>query len=67
MAKKIADKKSSPLVETKEEIIDSPKYSTEEETYLSSLRTRLENARNARDTQHDEFDGMDYVANYELN
>ena len=62
-----SSKNASPLVETKEEKIDAPIYSTDEETYLSALRTRLENARDARDHEHDEFDGMSYVANYELN
>lgn len=57
----------SPLLEKKEEIVERPDYSPEEELYLKGLRTRMENARNARDTQHDEFDGMDYVTYYDLN
>ena len=60
-------KKSSPLLETKAEIIEAPKYLEEEITYLGALRTRLENARDMRDREHEEFDGMSYVTNYELN
>ena len=59
-------KEKSPLLE-KEEIIESPKYSEDEITYLGALRTRLENARDMRDREHEEFDGMSYVTNYELN
>ncbi len=58
----------SPL--TAEELanqVEPPKYSDEETKYLSGLRRRLENARNARDTQHVEFDGMDYVTYYNNN
>lgn len=58
---------TSPLLETKTEQIDPPKYSEKEEKYLKGLRTRLESARNARDTSHDEFDGMDYVTYYNQN
>lgn len=57
----------SPLLEKIEEVIDPPKYSTEEETYLSGLRKRMEIARNNRDKGHEEFDGMSYVSNYDLN
>ena len=59
-------KEKIPLLE-KEEIIESPKYSEDEITYLGALRTRLENARDMRDREHEEFDGMSYVTNYELN
>ena len=59
--------KESPLLKTKEEIIPAPKYSEEEIIYLGALRTRLENARDMRDREHEEFDGMSYVTNYELN
>jgi hypothetical protein len=54
-------------VDGKEPVIESPKYSDEEELYLKNLRKRMEFAKNARDTQHDELDGMDYVSHYDLN
>lgn len=57
----------SPLLETQITQIDPPDYSESEETYLKGLRKRMESARNARDTQHQEFDGMDYVTYYNLN
>lgn len=58
----------SPLVkDLQEELTKRPKYSDLEETYLKGLRKKMESARDARDTNHDEFDGMDYVAQYELN
>ena len=57
----------SPLIEKEKEIKPPPFYSSQEEEYLDALRTRLENARNARDQQHDEFDGMSYINYYELN
>ena len=59
--------KESPLLETEQEQIDSPTYSSKEETYLKGLRRRLESARNERDNPHDEFDGMDYVTYYNQN
>mgnify|MGYP003394061274 CR=1 FL=1 len=57
----------SDLLITKDEIIEKPKYSPEEETYLSGLRTRMESAKNVRDMNYDEWDGMDYVTQYESN
>ena len=57
----------SPLLKTEEEIIESPTYSVEEENYLKGLRKRMESARNARDTGHTEFDGMDYVTYFNTN
>lgn len=56
----------SPLLE-KEKAIDQVKYSDTEQEYLSSLRTRMEEARDMRDREHDEFDGMTYSKNYEVN
>ena len=58
----------SPLIkDLKEEIISQPEYTQEEETYLRGLRSRMESARNSRDQEHDEFDGMSYQTHYELN
>jgi len=62
-----AHKEKSPLLEEKEKQIPPPVYTKEEETYLKGLRTRMENARNMRDRDHDEFDGMDYITYYERN
>lgn len=59
------EKKSSLL--EKDKITESVKYSPEEEIYLGKLRTRLESARDGRDQEHEEFDGMSYVLNYDLN
>ena len=58
---------ASPLLEKQQEVIEPPKYSDTEETYLGGLRKRLEHAKNARDTAHDEFDGMDYATYYNQN
>src|SRR3990167_7376696 len=57
----------SPLLEEIKDKIESPDYSTEEETYLKNLRKRMETARNNRDTSHIELDGMSYVEYYYLN
>jgi len=57
----------SPLLVLKEEIVPQPKYKEEEETYLRGLCMRMEKARNMRDQEHDEFDGMSYISNYMLN
>ncbi len=56
----------SPLVKTKDDIIDPPKYSDDEEIYIRGLRKKLEHARNSRDTTHREFDGMDYITKDQL-
>ena len=58
----------SPLLEpTQQPIAPRPTYTEEEETYLKGLRTRMEEARNMRDQQHEEFDGMSYIQQYDLN
>lgn len=57
----------SPLLLDKTETIEKPKYSTLEEEYLGGLRRRMMTARNARDQEHEEFDGMSYTQNYEMN
>ena len=66
MAKNKKEEKS-PLLIKKDEIIKKPKYTEDEEFYLSSLKERMENARDNRDQSHDEFDGMDYVTYYDTN
>lgn len=58
---------TSILLEKEKEIISRPQYTPDEEEYLKALKTRLENARDMRDGEHDEFDGMSYITNYELN
>ncbi len=58
----------SPLIESlKQELIDRPTYSFDEDIYLGELKKKLELARDMRDATHDEHDGMDYVSNYEAN
>lgn len=57
----------SELLETDEEVIQPPNYSDDERTYIANLRRRMENAKIARDIGHAEFDGMDYITQYELN
>src|SRR5690349_14739706 len=42
-----------------------PKYSDEEVQYLGRLQSMLEQARNLRDTNHDEFDGMTFTENWQ--
>lgn len=60
-------KTKSPLLDEKEEQIEAAKYSPQEETYIRGLRKRLESARDARDQNHDEFDGMSYAQYYNTN
>ena len=61
-------KTKSPLLDEKaEEQVESAKYSEQEEVYLKGLRKKLEQARNARDQNHDELDGMSYAEYYNLN
>ena len=57
----------SPLLIKEAEQKETPQYSDTEEAYLKGLRKRLESARNARDTAHDEFDGQDYITYYNQN
>lgn len=59
--------KKSPLLDKKKEITRTPPYSPEELEYLGALRKRMESARDMRDREHDEFDGMSYSINYEKN
>ncbi len=44
-----------------------PDYSDDELKYLKELRGRMISSRNARDMEHDEFDGMSYTTQYEIN
>ena len=57
----------SPLLEKEIENTPRPDYSPEEEQYLSGLHKRIALARDGRDKQRDEWDGMDYVTQYQLN
>ncbi len=57
----------SPLLNEKETEVKSPEYSEKEEIYLRGLRKKLEQARDARDQNHEEFDGMSYAEYYNLN
>lgn len=66
MAKNKKEEKSI-LLEEKEEIIKSPKYKEDEEKYLDGIKERMETARDNRDCNHEEFDGMDYITYYETN
>lgn len=63
--KKVEEK--SPLNQTELDEIKAPEYTDEEELYIKGLRKRLQNAQIARDTQHNEFDGMDYLTYQETN
>lgn len=63
--KKVSEK--SELTKKDADEIKPPKYSEEELTYIKKLRGRMENAKIARDTQHTEFDGMDYVTYFDTN
>lgn len=57
----------SELLENLNQEVKRPDYSEEELNYLKGLRTRMEDAKIARDMQHEEFDGMSYVEHYETN
>jgi len=62
------DKKLSPILEEQErDETPKPQYSDREEIYLGGLRGRLEAARDARNIEHTEFDGLSYVQNHERN
>lgn len=45
--------------------VEKPNYTPEQVLYLSGLQTRLQLARDNKNTAHDEFDGMDYDTRYE--
>lgn len=57
----------SIVLEKTEDIIPKPEYSAEEEEYMGRLRAFLSSSRDMRDQAHDEFDGMDYLTQYESN
>ena len=59
--------KSPLLVDEQKDLVEAPKYQESEEIYLRGLRKKLEQARNARDQNHDELDGMSYAEYYNLN
>lgn len=63
--KKVVEK--SELIKKDADEIKPPKYTEDEETYIGRLRSKMENARIARDTQHPEFDGMDYITYFDTN
>lgn len=42
-------------------------YNDEEQQYWSYLTRRISSARDQRDSDHMEFDGMDYITHYETN
>lgn len=48
----------SPLIESPQELIDTPNYSPSEWSALSGFQKKLEGARNQREQAWDEFDGM---------
>src|SRR3990167_10868484 len=50
-----------------EEVIDKVDYTLEETTYRDSLISKIETAQIQRDTEHTEFDDMDYLTYYETN
>lgn len=57
----------SPAVKPEKKKQDRPKYNEVEKQYLGYLQTRLESWRNARDSAHDELDGMTIPQYYESN
>ncbi len=66
MPKNKEEELKSVLLE-KEKEIKKPDYSEDEKEYLKGLRIKMEDARNTRDMEHNEFDGMSYVTQYEMN
>jgi len=57
----------SPLLDDKIKSVPALNYTDDEIKYLNNLQARLEFARNQRDQQHDEFDGMDYLEYWQDN
>lgn len=47
--------------------VTPPKYSDNEMKYMSAVKSRMEKARDDRDTEHQELDGMTYLQYDELN
>lgn len=58
-----ADSARLPVTTQPEVLI--PDYSPDEAQWLGSLQKMLENARNLRDTNHDEYDGMTYIEQWQ--
>lgn len=74
MAKKKKNKEpeveKGSILEKKEgefEDIEKPQYTDREKTYLGNLQTRLEKAQRARDQNHDQFDGYDFITYWQTN
>lgn len=61
-----ATKEKSALTAEKKPI-ESIVYTQTEEDYVRALKKRLEEARNQRESNHDELDGMTYSEYYEAN
>ena len=57
---------ASELLKEKEQQVEKPNYSEQEETYLAVLKKRLKDAKEQRDQSFDEFDGADYLTHYEM-
>lgn len=57
----------SKLLEEKLKDVERPSYTDDEEAYLRALQGRMTSARDVRDQSYDEWDGMDYVTQYEAN
>jgi hypothetical protein len=57
----------SELLEKDVAEVQKPNYSEEEEKYISALQKRLYAAKEQRDQSRDEWDGQDYLQQYEAN
>lgn len=47
--------------------VEQPQYDEDEKKYIMKTRSRMISSRNARDMEHDEYDGMSYATQYEIN
>lgn len=59
----------SPLADPKNregQAVPRPDYTTEEILYIGGLQQRLERARRLRDVRHDEFDGMTFIQQWDM-
>ena len=52
----------SELLEKDVAEVTKPKYSSDEEDYIKALQKRLYSAKEQRDQERSEWDGMDYGA-----
>lgn len=64
---KTKEKLKSPLLQEEQSHTPKPEYSEDEETYLGRLKAKMSLAQTNRDSNHDEFNGMDYQTYYEAN